>query len=150
MFDRVFFLMWYMHKEYHCLRPSPFLQCIDERFRPHLEINSGEDTPAKSFSPQCDPFHFYIYNAKMFPTVLFAFECLQEFWWPASLWMSSGEWLWAWRAVLLPQPALLLLQSWANRRRSLLHPVLCPGLAALFLVSSSVSSYICLCKICLL
>lgn len=35
----LFFWNVVYHKQYHCLPPSPFLLCTDERFRPHLKKN---------------------------------------------------------------------------------------------------------------
>lgn len=150
MFNRVgFFLMWYTGKQYHCLPPSPFFLCTDEGFRPHLEKNIWKKTPAESLSPPDEPFHFYICNAKMFPTLLFIFD----FAGPLVAWLALGEQrgcLWARTAVLLPwaccpTAAPLLLQHWVRalllweNRRSCSN--LCSVLTLLpfFLGSSSVN-----------
>lgn len=109
--------------------------CVRTRGLDHIwKKSSGK---AESLSPQHDPFCFYIYNAKVFPMLLSAFEHLQEFWWPDPCW-AVGNGSGCGEQCCCPEPVLLLLQHWAHRT-SLLHPVLCPDLAALFLVSKSVN-----------
>lgn len=152
MSNRVgFFCIWYMHRCYYCLPPPHFLLCTAERFRSHLEKIVGK-AHQLILSPQHDHFHFYIYNAKMFP-VLFSFRCLQEIWWPdlclaEQLGMAPGamEMGRGCEQCCCLELALLPLchwarspLSWLNVRISVLCSAVWPDLAGLFQVSNVIS-----------